>query len=73
MAYEHIYNNMFALQFAKDIKMINVNFYMYRVRQGGGNLSSNEVFIKKLPQYIEMVKAVLKMDYSNKYTQSHMI
>jgi hypothetical protein len=63
---------MFVLSKAKKLTYIKTNFYMYRIRQNGKNMTSSEAMMRKNPEFTEMLYALMDLDYSNPYTRYHM-
>ena len=64
---------MWNLSKAKRVVHINKSIYTYRIKLDGSNLSSNEKFVEKLPEYRKMVDALIELDYANPLTMHHMV
>jgi hypothetical protein len=46
---------MFVLSKAKDLLFIKTNFYQYRIKQQGANMTSSEKMMKKNHEFTEMM------------------
>ncbi len=69
--YEDVFINMWNLQFAKKVALINVPIYTYRINVPG-QLSSTSAMMKNFEMYRNTVLALSKLNFSNDNTRKNM-
>ncbi len=69
--YEDVFINMWNLQFAKNVALINVPIYTYRINVPG-QLSSTSAMMKNFELYRNTVLALSRLNYSNDSTRKNM-